>query len=438
MKLDKKSLSLLVIVFVVLALVVSIPETFNGKSQQKEYLAAARAYYEKDLCVLAIDEYKKAIKEEDSLDVELEMASAYYRAFENGELKDSYQLSSFYDSLINNFREEPRAYDAALRFYYDNEDYSSVIEVLTQAKKLNVKSDFITEITEDVRYEVSYNYSIITDYERSLQGFYTVKDGDSYYVYNEKMSSVFSTRYDYASVYINGYLVARQNDTAFIVNSEGKRVAYLDSAVDFSTGLGGELIACRSNDVFGYYNLTGEKVFGEYLFAGRFREGYAAVQTAQGWTIINSEGNIVIDKYFDDIKYGPSYESVADGRFFAKEGEKYSLYDINGNKISSLEFDDCDIFINKDSYAAVCIDGKWGFININGELVIECKFDAAHSFSNGLAFVQSGETGAFINTSGVTVIEGEFVDGEYFNDKGSCLVKGETYWQPIQRYYTID
>lgn len=438
MKLDKKSLSFLVIVFVVLALIVSIPETFNGKNQIKNYLTSARTYFDKDLCLLALDEYRKATLEEDSIEIELEMADVYYRAYENGELKNYQTIASFFDNLINNYRDNSSAYDIALKFYYDNEDYVSVVEILEQAKKLNVKSDYITEITESVRYLYYLNYSIMTDVERSVQGFYTVKDGDYYYVYSDTMSSVFSDRFDYASTYINGYLVAKQNDFVFILNSDGKRVAYLDNDIDYSTGLGNELIACRAGNEFSYYNLFGEKVFGEYIFAGRFREGYAAVQTEQGWTIINQEGQVVFDKYFEDIKYGPSYESITNGCFFAKSNGKYSLYDISGNKISSVEFDDCDIFIDKNSYAAVSIDGKWGFIDLTGEIKIECKYASAKSFSNGLAFVVDQSNGAFLNSSGSVVITGDFTDGLYFNDKGICLVKGETFWQPIQRYYTLD
>lgn len=438
MKLDKKTLSLLVIVFVILALVVAIPETFNGKSEQKSHLANGRAYFEKDLCLLAIDEYKKAIEEEDNIEVELEMADVYYRAYENGELKVYHDIESFYDNLVTNFREESEAYDAALNFYYNNEDYASVVEVLTQAQKLNVKSDMIAEMTENVRYKYSIGYSIISDMERSVQGFYTVKDGEKYQIYNDKLSNVFQNVFDYASVFINNYLVAKEGDYTFIFSADGKRVAYLENTIDFSTGLGGELIACRNNDVFSYYNLSGEKIFGEYLFAGRFREGYAAVQTEQGWTIIDTEGNTVTDKYFEDIKYGPSYESVTEGCFFAKEGEKYSIYNIKGEKVSDLEFDNCDIFINKDSYAAVSVDDKWGFVNLKGEMVIDCQFNSAKSFSNGLAFVSTEEGGAFVNTDGLVVITGDFIDGEYFNDKGMCLVKGEAFWQPIQRYYTLN
>ena len=438
MKLDKKSLSLIVIVFVVLALIVAVPELFNDSSDQKKYLTDARAYYEKDLCMLAIDEYKKALSEDDSIEIALEMAEVYCRAYENGELTRIYTIEKYFDDLLTEFKEESAAYDVALKFYQKYEDYSSIIEILTQAKKLNVKSDIISEVTENVKYKYEIKYSAITDVQRSVQGFYTVKDGASYYIYDSTMRNVFSRTFDYASVYINDHLIVKQNEYVFILNSDGKRVAYLDDNIDFSTGLGGELFACRSNNIFSYYNLSGEKVFGEYLFAGRFRDGYAAVQTKQGWTIIDAEGKPVFEKFFEDIKCGSSYESVTNGCFFGKENGGYYLYNIKGEKVSDLKFDDCDVFVNKDSYAAVSVAGKWGFINVDGELVINAQFDSAKSFSNGFAFVTSAEKGFFVDVDGNKTITGDFKEGDYFNANGLCLVKGDAFWQPIQRYYTLN
>ena len=438
MKLDKKSISLIVVVFVVLAIIVAVPEMFNNNNDQQKYLTDARAYYEKDLCMLAIDEYKKALSEENSVEIAIELAEVYCRAYENGELSQKYEIEKYFDNLVSEFREESAAYDVALKFYQKCEDYSSIVEILTQAKKLNVKSDIISEVTENVKYKYEIKYAAITDIQRSVQGFYTVKDGAAYYIYDNTMRNVFSKSFDYASVYLNNHLVVKQDEFVFILNAEGKRVAYLDSNIDFSTGFGGELIACRSNNVFSYYNLTGEKVFGDYLFAGRFRDGYAAVQTKQGWTIIDSAGNPVFEKFFEDIKCGSSYESVTNGCFFGKENGVYSLYNINGEKISDLKFENCDVFVNKDSYAAVCVDGKWGFLNVDGELVINCQFDSAKSFSNGFAFVTSAENAFFVDVDGNKAISGDFKEGDYFNENGLCLVKGDAFWQPIQRYYTLD
>lgn len=438
MKFDKKTLTILLIAFCALALIVAVPATFSGKSEYKSNLKTARELYEKDLCLKAIEEYEKAVAEEDSLELELEIADVYFRAIENGELTKTYDYESFLENMVTTYREEAAAYEKALNYYYTREDYESVVELLAQAKKLGVKSDLISDFTEKVRYKYSLGYTIITDVKRSTQSYYTVRDSKVYYIYDKNMKSVFSRGFDYASVYVNDYVVAKNGNYAFIMDSTGKRIAYLDKDIDFSTGFGSELVACRKDNTFSYYNLSGEKVFGDYKYAGRFRENYAAVETDSGWCLIDTEGKVVGDKYFEDIKLGMSYECLTNGVFFAKENGKYKIYNTKLECVSDAEYDDCGIFVNKDSFAAVCVDDKWGFINIKGEEVIKPEYDSAKSFSNGFAAVTKDKECFFINETNEKVITGEFSEGDYFTDGGLCLVKGNTFWQPLELYYTLD
>jgi hypothetical protein len=46
------------------------------------------------------------------------------------------------------------------------------------------------------------------------------------------------------------------------------------------------------------------------------------------------------------------------------------------------------------------VEGKWGFINAQGNFVIHPKYNQAESFVNGEALVKSGGKFIFINTSG--------------------------------------
>ena len=62
-----------------------------------------------------------------------------------------------------------------------------------------------------------------------------------------------------------------------------------------------------------------------------------------------------------------------------------------------------------EGFAAVIKDGKWGYINSDGEEIIPCKYDGASPFSEGLACVYVGDenmTIEFIDKKGNTVIKG--------------------------------
>ena len=47
---------------------------------------------------------------------------------------------------------------------------------------------------------------------------------------------------------------------------------------------------------------------------------------------------------------------------------------------------------------------KWGYLNENGKLVIEDKYDNTRDFSEGLAAVNSGGKWGYIDTNGKTII----------------------------------
>ena len=83
------------------------------------------------------------------------------------------------------------------------------------------------------------------------------------------------------------------------------------------------------------------------------------------------------------------------------------------------QYDDLSLF--SEGYAAVCKNGKWGYIDKTGREVIPCQYDWANPFHEGLASVlpSYGSGYGFIDTTGREVIRhrpeieipGEFSEG---------------------------
>lgn len=67
---------------------------------------------------------------------------------------------------------------------------------------------------------------------------------------------------------------------------------------------------------------------------------------------------------------------------------KYGYIDNNGEVIIDTKFDYAEEF-NED-LAIVGVDGKLGFVNKNGKMIIEPRFKAVNIFSEDLAAVQVG------------------------------------------------
>ena len=69
----------------------------------------------------------------------------------------------------------------------------------------------------------------------------------------------------------------------------------------------------------------------------------------------------------------------------------------------SLEQPRSQLFVIKQN-------GKFGFIDHDGSLVIPPQFEAVGAFRQGLCLVESSETIAYIDHSGAIIWEGPYVD----------------------------
>ena len=92
----------------------------------------------------------------------------------------------------------------------------------------------------------------------------------------------------------------------------------------------------------------------------------------------------IIDKYLTRFK--PLAYSVAGGDIFPYLNKgKFGYKDEVGNVVVECKYDAAYKF--SEGPACVRLNGKWGFIDKLGREVIKCKYDTANDFSGGLARV---------------------------------------------------
>ena len=87
----------------------------------------------------------------------------------------------------------------------------------------------------------------------------------------------------------------------------------------------------------------------------------------------------------------------------------------------------CEVNIPADELTAVKKDGKWGFVDTKGNVVIESKFDYAYDFEDGCALVKLDGKFGYIDTKGNFVIEPKFDDAYNFSD-GLAQVELDGKW----------
>ena len=80
------------------------------------------------------------------------------------------------------------------------------------------------------------------------------------------------------------------------------------------------------------------------------------------------------------------------------------------------------------------MDGKWGFVDKDGEKVINPQYEDARSFANGFAAVKKNGLWGFINTEGKIVIEFQFDGARDFNSNGCVFVLTDSEWELLRLY----
>ena len=105
-----------------------------------------------------------------------------------------------------------------------------------------------------------------------------------------------------------------------------------------------------------------------------------------------------------------------------KDG-KYGFIDTIGKVVVPCQYDDADSF--SDGFARVKKDGKWRYIDTTGKEVIPCQYDNGYSFNKGFVVVVKDMKFGFIDLTGKEVIPCEY----------DCVEYGEGYFTLIKDGY---
>uniref|UniRef100_UPI001F31B696 WG repeat-containing protein n=1 Tax=Campylobacter coli TaxID=195 RepID=UPI001F31B696 len=144
--------------------------------------------------------------------------------------------------------------------------------------------------------------------------------------------------------------------------------------------------------------------------------------------------SLSIYQYFYGGKYSRVYISKLEGKcHYDDESSCKMLQTIYKEKCDDGDGKACfaGIFVSGD-LIKVKIDGQWSFLDKNGEIAIEPKFDYVWSFSEGLAKVELNGKWGFINKSGKIVIEPKF-DKVWDFREGLATVKLNGKWGFIDK-----
>lgn len=413
---------------------ISIYSLFHSANErEKEYytlLEEARAYSQKGLLADANQKYSEVLSMKSDISIYAEIGKMY---------RDKSNLESqitWGKKMVEVYPAEVESYEYLMQAYYDSGEYKNCFSLYDTYKKRASQSENI----ENTYNEIKYSYEIVTkDYSAVSvfsSGYAAVEKGGRWGYVDEKGSTVIANIYTSAGSFMKVAPVTDEDGNAYYIDTQGNK-KYIPADGFDAEILGffdGITYAAFDGEEYYYFNADNQKVSGPYDYAGTYNYDKTAVFTDGKWHFIDREGNPIFNgNEYDSVIFDARDIAFRNERVFVAEvgSLHYVMLDLEGNMIGTGKYEDAKAFID-NTYTAVKIDGKWGYIDNGGNVVIEPQYEDAKPFNNGYAPVKVNGMWGYIDNSGSIVIEPAFEDAGYFTAKGYAFVKKNGDWDMLK------
>jgi tetratricopeptide (TPR) repeat protein len=428
-----KSYRLLVPIILVLLFIVSVYSLYSSnltiEKQYNEALELARNYADQEITVYAVQNYEKAINIKPSLDLYIEVSNYY---------KDHVSYSSavgYFEQALTLYPKDVRTYEVMMELYVGQKDYTAAFDLYDTILRKKMSSEKIENSINDIK----YTYFTNGDYDevQAYNGGYCAVQSSGYWGYaNTSGSKAISCKYESAGLFMSDMApVVDKTGEAYYIDASGNKVytaKFLTNIKKFGP-MSEDVFSAYNGSTWGVYNKNEQTLIEGLDDITTIANGYFAAKTGNKWYVYKSDGTKAWDTGYTSVAQDDKGVIYRNDRMFVNTGFSYIMVDSTGKQIGSTSYEDVRIF-GDTTYAAVEVNGKWGFVDKDGNMVIDAKYDGARSFSNGLAAVKISGKWGFIDINGDVVIEADYYDAKDFSSTGSVFVSKGTNWVLLRLY----
>lgn len=432
-----KNYRLIVAIALVALMVVSIFSMFSNAAQKSAelnaYVEKAQVYAEEGLLDKAAEQYSAAIALHPDVNYYNIASDLYY---EDGAYADSI---SWAEEAVDAFPEEPSGYARVIRGYLATRYYDSAFEALAAYDGRKLQSEEVEQYRDEMMSLYTLSVFSVEDVAQSSSGYCAVYKNEVWGIATAKGKTFLKPAYTKVGYMANDVVaVCDAEGTWYFADADGLLVQNLSNHIEgdiAEVGLyNNGLFAVSDGTTYTYYDGDLNARFGGYDYAGAFNNEVAAVKKGEAWSLINTEGNVISSTTYDEIVTDYRGICCQKGIVIAKSGDRYILLDSAGKQIGSAAFENGKVPVNGDLFA-VMQNGKWGFADLQGNIVIEPQYENACSFSNGYAAVCIDGLWGYIDESNTLRIPAEFTECRNMSSSGIAFVKQETGWQILKLYW---
>ncbi len=315
----------------------------------------------------------------------------------------------------------------AAEFYLERSKTIDALDILKLGiGKLNDKK--LIEMYEENRYVYEIGYNKYEEVDDIYEGKIGVKLEGLWGIASSDGDLLIPCEYNKVSNFSNNRVVVKKSNEIYSIDINQNRLSLLKEKIKDFGYYSNDRLAIKADK--GWRRATGDFIIGDTVFEDikSYSNGYVAAKKNGKWGLVDLSNEWLIEPKYDEVicdDLGFSYRQDA---VFVRENKNIFL--IASGKKLDINYEDAKPF-NNEGYAAVKKDGKWGFIDSSGELVIDFQFEDALSFGGHLAAIKKGENWGYISKYGKIVIEPDFLKAKtFFNGRAPVLTNSG--WQFIR------
>lgn len=236
-------------------------------------------------------------------------------------------------------------------------------------------------------------------------------------------SEVVSCRFDDAYDFNGGLAIVEEQGMFGVLDRSGRYV--IPAAYEELGSPDSGFIPFRLDSINGYLDYGGGiQQWGiPFTSCGDFVDGYAVVETAEGWGMIDTLGTVVIPFEYDWVD---AYESAP---VRVRKDSLFGLFRVGGSPLTDIIYQ--GIGRQENGKRLVAKDGKYGYLDNSGELSIDFNWsyqpDALRygEFRQGYAIAKESTGWGLIDILGDYVHEPGYDAIENFNGSTMAYKKGQ-------------